>query len=1319
MVKRKTWIWRLLIAIAAIWLLLIALFWLFGPGLIRSQAELEAGKVLGRVVQIEKVNLAPWRLAAEIHGLRIKSADGQQDAVWVERLYANTSIASVWRLAPVVEQVSVEGLTLKVARVADGQYDFDDVLATLAKRPKSDEPARFALYNLSLKGGAIDFDDRPVGKRHEIRDLAIGLPFLSTLVTDVKVEVEPRLAFKLNGSSFDTAADGTPFAQTRAGIASIKFTGLNLAPYLAYLPAGLPLRLSSAVLGADLKIAFAQPASAPAQLKVSGTLVAADVAVQGPSSVAQEPAWLAWQQISIGLKDVQPLSRQADFSDITLLGAELWVERGTDGRLNWQRLAATPAKASTARAKPAAALVPWRVGVDKFQMVDAAVRFSDRAVTGKPFQAALLGTNMTAGPLRWVGQMAADVPVQASANLGLGAQTASQAQLNLAGTVGDQAAQLSLQLRNLAVAPLQPYWADQVAARVQGSISAEASLTWVAGKGGATPSLVVNATELAFSNWALTQVASGGSATASVPSAPFAQLGTARAAFRVDASARRVDVSQLTVDKPALRLWRDVQGVWLPGLLAPRSSQTAVAGASASAPSSSLGAMPVAATGAPVTDAKSAPWAVRVADVQVTNGLLSWRDAAVARGPTLPAVAPAAATNPATAVPSPRAAEVEISRIRFAARGLASDQAVNAPVQFAAVVGGPARGGAGRVTRSEPEAGQTATGAVTAGSPDEAPGQVAWRGNLMWKPGFNSPAARGALTVRQLPLARFERYSRAYTNIDLLRGELNFKGDMAFAMPAPGLPDLQVKGDLNLADLQANSVVPAEPLLTWQSFAVTGLSVAVKAGALESVDVRETSLTDFFARLIVTPEGRFNLQDLLKKPDASVVSGTGTATTSAAAAGPGAKPAPRITVGASSLVNGRVNFSDRFVRPNYSASLSELTGRVGAFSSVKAASGEVQMADVELRGKAEGTALLDIRGKINPAVSPLALDIKGKVTDLELAPLTPYAAKYAGYAIERGKLSVDVSYKIEPDGKLTANNNVVLNQLTFGERIESPTATKLPVLFAVALLKDRNGVIDVNLPISGSLNDPQFSIGGIVWRIIGNLIVRAITAPFSLLSAAFGGAGGDDLSFVEFAPGTTALASSGRTRLDSVAKALADRPSLKLTVTGQADPADERDAAKKLKLDQLVLAEKRRELARDGSVSGTTTVTVEAAELERYTRAAYRRMDFAGKPRNLVGLLRDLPLNEMNALMLANIQVTQDDMRALALQRGVAVRDYLLGKGVPNERMFLANPRLRASGGDADNAPAGAPTVNSAASPATSTPEPARWTPRVQLSLGA
>ena len=159
-----------------------------------------------------------------------------------------------------------------------------------------------------------------------------------------------------------------------------------------------------------------------------------------------------------------------------------------------------------------------------------------------------------------------------------------------------------------------------------------------------------------------------------------------------------------------------------------------------------------------------------------------------------------------------------------------------------------------------------------------------------------------------------------------------------------------------------------------------------------------------------------------------------------------------------------------------------------------------------LRGRVEGTATLEISGKVNPLAKPLALDLKAKVRDLELPPLSPYAIKYAGYGIERGKMSVDLAYVVQPSGELTASNKIVLHQLAFGDKVEGSTAS-LPVKLAVALLADRHGVIDLDLPVSGSINDPQFSLGGVIWKVVTNLIAKAVTAPFALLASALGGGG--------------------------------------------------------------------------------------------------------------------------------------------------------------------------------------------------------------------
>jgi hypothetical protein len=397
-----------------------------------------------------------------------------------------------------------------------------------------------------------------------------------------------------------------------------------------------------------------------------------------------------------------------------------------------------------------------------------------------------------------------------------------------------------------------------------------------------------------------------------------------------------------------------------------------------------------------------------------------------------------------------------------------------------------------------------------------------------------------------------------------------------------------------------------------------------------------------------------------------------------------------IKVGGIKLVNGRVDYTDHFVRPNYSAALTELNGSLGAFSSTSR-----DMAPLQLHGRAEGTAILDITGQVNPVARPLALDIEAKATDLELAPLSPYAGKYAGYAIERGKLSMDVAYKIAADGQLEARNQVILNQLTFGNAIESPTATKLPVRLAVALLKDRNGVIDINLPISGSVNDPQFSVGGIVVKLLVNLLVKAVTSPFALLSGGGGGGGGPDMSAIEFRPGTAVVTDASAAALDKVAVALADRPALQLTITGSADPQAERADWQREQVESQLRTMARDESLRSGAPAAAPAAVpavLAPATRSALLKALYKQTRIPDKPRNLVGMIKDLPDAEMEGLLVRNVAVNDESMRQQALARAIAVRDALIAKGISSDRLFLAAPALHA----ADAAP---------------------WTPRATLAL--
>lgn len=542
-------------------------------------------------------------------------------------------------------------------------------------------------------------------------------------------------------------------------------------------------------------------------------------------------------------------------------------------------------------------------------------------------------------------------------------------------------------------------------------------------------------------------------------------------------------------------------------------------------------------------------------------------------------------------------------------------------------------------------------------------GKIAFGGAL----GLNPLSAELDLDARTIDLAPFEPYVTNRINISLTGGNVSAKGKFALATKDNAIRTTYT-GTILASKVATVDKATSEDFLNWESLHLDGFSMETSP---LSVAIREVALTDFYSRIVVTPEGTLNVQNIVRKEEPAAGSGTaGGAPDNVAAVktpGPPEPPTP-VSIRLVSLQGGRINFTDYHIKPNYSANLLEVGGRISGLSSE-----ETKMADVDLRGKLENYAPLEITGKINPLRNDLFVDLKVDFKDMDLSPLTPYSGRYAGYTIEKGKLSLSLEYRIV-DRILTASNNVFLDQFSFGEPVESPDATKLPVRLAVALLKDRSGEITLDLPVSGSLDDPQFRLGHVIVKIIVNLLAKAATSPFALLGAVFGG--GEELSYLEFDYGKDTLGKAGEAKLKTLSKALHDRPALKLEIAGYVDSEKDREALRQSLFDRKVRSQKRKDLVRkDGQAPSLDNVVVDAKEYPEYLKRAYRAEKFP-KPRNFIGLVKDLPVPEMEKLMFAHLQVTDDDLRLLAQRRAQAVRDSLVAsKEVEPERIFLVEPK--------------------------------------------
>lgn len=544
-------------------------------------------------------------------------------------------------------------------------------------------------------------------------------------------------------------------------------------------------------------------------------------------------------------------------------------------------------------------------------------------------------------------------------------------------------------------------------------------------------------------------------------------------------------------------------------------------------------------------------------------------------------------------------------------------------------------------------------------------GHAKARGSLRQQP----LGLRTRVDLDGVDLGMLQPYLDPYVNLTLVAAKASAGGELRVnGTTGAAVSEARWQGRLALNDVRTLNRLKSAEFVRFKALNLAGADIAWRPAAYEA-DLGTVTLDDFYGRVIINSDGHLNLGDMLRrKGETGARSLTTPGVRSTAPAAPAAAPA-RLRWRAIRVSSGEIDFTDNFIRPNYSARLTGIAGDLSAL-----AWDDPKPADVNITGEVDHIAPLQISGTIQPLGPRLHTDIRAEARGIDMTRLSAYAARYAGYGIKTGTLTAKVHYRVD-NGKLQAENSLYLDQLTFGPKVDSPDALKVPVLLAVSLLKDRNGVIDVNLPISGSLDDPKFSLAGITARMIGNLVVRAATAPFALLGQAFSG-GKQELSYVEFEPGSATVGEPVTQALDTLAKALADRPGLNLEITGRADPALDGPALRLAHVERLMRLAKAK-----ATGEALDNVRIEPAERARWLEAAYKSADLKGKPRNLLGMQKTLPAGDMEAMLLQSAPAGQQELKALADDRAEHVKAYLSGK-VASERLLLKASKLDAAGVD-------------------------------------
>ncbi|HKQ12266.1 MAG TPA: DUF748 domain-containing protein [Steroidobacteraceae bacterium] len=512
-----------------------------------------------------------------------------------------------------------------------------------------------------------------------------------------------------------------------------------------------------------------------------------------------------------------------------------------------------------------------------------------------------------------------------------------------------------------------------------------------------------------------------------------------------------------------------------------------------------------------------------------------------------------------------------------------------------------------------------------------------------------------ALDLNAFDLSMLQPYVSQATNLTLRSGQLSVKGDVSAAAEEGTPPALTFRGDVQVANLHTIAGPANEDLVKWRNLALSGIDFSHNP---DRVTIDRIVARQPYARVIIRQDQTLNVAAALKRNSNDKAEGE--PAEGGPQSSPPAKPTP-MRIKNITVTGGSALFADYSITPSFATGIVDLEGTITGLSSQPDSRAKVQ-----LKGKVDRYAPVDIAGEVNLLSAAAYSDVALNFRNMELTTFNPYSGKFAGYNISKGKLSTELRYRIQ-DRKLDAQHHIVVDNLEFGDKTDSKDAAPIPIKLAVALLKDGQGVIDLELPVSGSLDDPKFRLAPIIWKALLGLLTKIATAPFAALGALFGG--GDELAYVDFQPGSAELPAAQLEQLDKLARALAQRPQLRLDVP------------------VTLVAE------HDSKAIATTNLyarvpplpdgTDEAALRKRLTQleALYKTAnkiapEYPAETQTDKSIDWNARISWIEARLLEGMQPEQPTLEALGRQRAQAVQAAVLANtAVAPERLFITTER--------------------------------------------
>lgn len=1000
-----------------------------------------------------------------------------------DELYLNAGWRSIIKMAPVIDEAKLINPYVHLVRNQEGTYNFQDIFERMLALIRDDTATtKYALFNLQIVGGRITIEDHSANERHEITDLRLVLPALSSLAADVNMTVLPEVSARINGAPIGLKGQLLPFKENRATAVEIDLDRFDLARVVDYFPIKPLSKVHSAVLNTRLVITFELPRDQSPTIKIRGAADLTDLDLRD----REDRPMISCPRIEMEINEINALAPTVDLKTLVIDSPDIHVRRDSAGVINLERAADIAVEGDRVQRRARRETGKAAVGV-KFGMLSlkaGRVHFTDET-TDPAFKASIYEVQIDARDFdNTLNERSNHVAVQARTEAG------ESLRIEVDTVADPRGAEGRLEVSDLALKGFQPYLNDVSNLKVDdGRFDIDFDFRWAS-------DLQYEEQELDMANLGLEL--RNFRARLDGEKEPLFRV----TSIKIDGAGlslgeRLVDLGSVKAQRAAIKLRREKDGSLN---LAKIPRQTKASKQSAK----------------PQTAASTAePWRVNLGAFSLDEAAISLEDRA-------------------TGTP----VRLRIAPVRLEARNLSNAKGAKGTVALEATIGRR-----GRFTASGP---------------------------LTLRP------LQGQLRVdaRTVSFALAQPYVEDRVRFTVTSGVLSAKGITAFSSAADRGMKMTYQGNVRVTDFKTidNSKEKAD-LVNWKSLSVEKLDLELEPLI---IGINQIELVDFYGNVEVSPDGSLNLMQLVK-PAGSPSSPSDTT---------GSSPNTRSTVqlGSMRFKRGTLDFTDSSVKPTFRSTLRDINGSLTAMTPDKASA-------IQFTAKGQRAAVFGVRGQMNPLGRNLYLDIEGTAKDVELPPLSMYAVKYVGYPVERGKLTLNVNYRLH-QRQLEGNNNIVLEQVMLGEKVEGSDAIQVPLPAAIAILKNRKGVVDLDVPISGSFDDPQFSISGAVVQAFGAIVAKAVTAPFALLGATVGG--GAELSYIEFAPGSATLDEADIVKLSTLVKALNERPGVNIDVRGRADPESDREALsrtrfgfrKKITDDDLhQLAEARAEAARSWLVN--------------------------------------------------------------------------------------------------------------------------------------